>query len=44
MTADDTRATYAAALETAAELLGARLEPYVEPDRVDPPTPATSAG
>jgi 4-carboxymuconolactone decarboxylase len=35
MTTQDTRAAYAA-METAAELLGARLEPYVEPGPGEP--------
>src|SRR5258708_3493666 len=36
MTTQDTDAAYAAALETAADLLGARLEPYVEPGPGEP--------
>jgi 4-carboxymuconolactone decarboxylase len=36
MTTEEARTAYAAALETAAELLGARLEPYVEPGPGEP--------
>jgi len=36
MTTEDTQAAYAAALETAAELLGMRLEPFVEPGLGEP--------
>jgi 4-carboxymuconolactone decarboxylase len=36
MTTQDTRAAYAAAIETAADLIGARLEPYVEPGPGEP--------
>jgi 4-carboxymuconolactone decarboxylase len=36
MTTEDTRAAYAAAMEAAADLLGARLEPYVEPGPGEP--------
>jgi 4-carboxymuconolactone decarboxylase len=36
MTTQDTSAAYAAAMETAAELLGARLEPHVEPGPGEP--------
>ena len=36
MTVNDRNAAYAAALETAAELLGSRLEPYVEPSPGEP--------
>jgi 4-carboxymuconolactone decarboxylase len=36
MTTEEARTAYAAALETAAELLGARLVPYVEPGPSEP--------
>jgi hypothetical protein len=36
ITTEETHAVYAAALETAAELLGARLEPFVEPGPGEP--------